>query len=313
MHLRPSTPRPRSGERVDIAFHDYAASFASVGATLRSLSFAGRDLVVPFDADGIRPYYRGAVLAPWPNRVVDGRYTSADGAPQQLALTEPTRGHALHGLTPWLDFAIAERTETSVSFAATVPAQAGYPHEVAVLAEFHLDSSGLHCRISARNDDVADAPIGLSMHPYLVAGPGLVDDWTLEMTAATVLDADERLTPTGLHPVESQGFSQFDFRSARRIADLELDHAFTDLHAAGGEHVARVLAADGTGVELRWDLGGTWLQVHTADLPADPPNHRVGLAVEPMTCAPDAFNSDLAGVLVTPGESISLSFSISAV
>ena len=43
---------------------------------------------------------------------------------------------------------------------------------------------------------------------------------------------------------------------------------------------------------MSWNASCPWVQIHTADLPHDPahPAHRAGLAVEPMTCAPDAFN-----------------------
>ena len=42
----------------------------------------------------------GAPLIPWPNRLADGRY-SFDGADHQLALTEPERHNAIHGLMRW--------------------------------------------------------------------------------------------------------------------------------------------------------------------------------------------------------------------
>ena len=94
---------PLSGEQFELSAGDYRATIASVGASLRELTWQGRHLVVPFDAHEIRPDYRGAVLAPWPNRVVDGKY-QFDGLEHQLALTEPERGHALHGLVVWQDF-----------------------------------------------------------------------------------------------------------------------------------------------------------------------------------------------------------------
>src|SRR5918993_5311176 len=65
---------PLSGRRVRLRAGDYQATIASIGASLRELTWQGRNLVVPFAEDEVRPAYRGAVLAPWPNRVVDGRY-----------------------------------------------------------------------------------------------------------------------------------------------------------------------------------------------------------------------------------------------
>ena len=67
-------PIPLSGTQVTIDHGDYSATIASIGASLRTLRWQGRDLVIPFDADEVRPAYRGAILAPWPNRVVDGTY-----------------------------------------------------------------------------------------------------------------------------------------------------------------------------------------------------------------------------------------------
>jgi aldose 1-epimerase len=53
---------------------------------------------------------------------------------------------------------------------------------------------------------------------------------------------------------------------------------------------ARLTDSTGRGVLIRWGKECGWLQVHTADRP-HPETSRIGLAVEPMTCSPDAFNS----------------------
>src|SRR5215207_10452437 len=96
---------PLSGTQFGLSAGDYRATIASVGASLRELTWQSRHLLVPFEADEVRPQYRGALLSPWPNRVVDGRY-EFDGVEHQLALTEPERGHALHGLAVWHDFSV---------------------------------------------------------------------------------------------------------------------------------------------------------------------------------------------------------------
>lgn len=295
---------PISGTRVPLRAGGYAAEIATVGASVRSLTADGRDLVVPFAEDEVRPLYRGAVLVPWPNRVVDGRYTF-DGTVQQLPLTEPDRGHALHGLGCWSDYRVVARSTAGVTLETAIVAQAGYPHPLRVEAEYRLSEHGLDTRITTTNSGADRAPYGASGHPYLVAGPGRVDDWTLELAADQVLEVDpERLIPQGIHPVAG---GPFDFGAARRIGDLFIDHAFTGLRA----HRARVVAADGHGTELRWDAVAPWVQVHTADRP-EPEYHRAGLAVEPMTCPPDAFNSGTDLVVLEPGESHTLAWTIAA-
>ena len=105
---------PRSGRQIRISLAGYEAVIATVGASLRQLRYEGRDLVVPFEADEVRPGYRGTTLAPWPNRVVDGAYDFA-GQRHQLALTEPERGQALHGLLCWADSASASQIRTGSS------------------------------------------------------------------------------------------------------------------------------------------------------------------------------------------------------
>lgn len=303
---------PLSGEQYELTAGGYAATIASIGASLRALSFEGRDLVVPFEADSVRPAYRGATLAPWPNRVVDGRYEFA-GQSQQLPLTEPERGHALHGLVAWADFAYVSSSQSSslsssqssVSLATTIEAQTGYPFRVDVLVEYRLDESGLHETVTATNTGPDAAPWGTGPHPYLVAGAGTVDDWSLELPARSYLRAtDDRLIPVGLVATSA---TAFDFTTARPIGDTFLDHAFTDLSVRR----VQVFAADGRGVALTWDAACPWVQVHTADRPVPEPS-RIGLAVEPMTCPPDAFNSGTDLIVLAPGASASAGWAISA-
>jgi len=296
---------PVSGTPIALRSGRYAADVATVGASLRRLAADGRDLVVPFADDEVRPLYRGAVLVPWPNRVVDGRYTFA-GVEQQLPLTEPDRGHALHGLACWSDYRVVSREADRVVLETEVVAQAGYPHRLRVQAEYRLGDDGLATTVRTVNTGPTAAPYGASGHPYLVGGAGRVDDWSLQLDAEDVLDVDpERLIPQGTSAVAG---TPFDFAEPRRIGDLFIDHAFTGLR----EHRARVLAADGHGAEMRWDAVAPWVQVHTGDRP-EPEYDRAGLAVEPMTCPPDAFNSGTDLVVLQPGESHVVTWTIAAV
>lgn len=304
---------PLSGTHYGLAAGDYTATIASVGASLRTLQFHGRDLVVPFTADEIRPVFRGATLAPWPNRVIDGRYTF-DGVEQQLPLTEPNRGNALHGLAAWLDFNAIERSASHVVLTATIEAQAGYPHRVEVTVTFALDEDGLHSTVTALNTGHDEAPWGTGPHPYLTPGVGRVDDWTLSLPAASVLTVtDDRLIPIALADVATEDDGAFDFRVARQIGDTFIDHAFTELtRDDDGITSVTVLAADGTGVGMTWANDCPWVQVHTADQ-ENPETSRLGLAVEPMTCPPDAFNSGTDLIVLAPNASATAGWTIHAI
>ena len=302
---------PRSGRQLTLTGHGYEAVIASVGATLRTLTFEGRDLIVPFGADEVRPGYRGATLAPWPNRVVDGTY-SFGGDEHQLALTEPARGHALHGLLAWAEFADRVVEEDRVVLAAVIEPQLGYPFRVEVAVEFRLDSDGLNQTVTARNIGADAAPWGTGPHPYLVGGEGRVDDWTLTLPASEVLTVTpDRLSPVAVETVDRH--PEWDFREPRRIGEVFIDHAFTEISRAEGVAEVRVVAADGHGVALSWDERCPWVQVHTADLPADAANSRIGLAVEPMTCPPDAFNSTVDLIVLDPGAEAAASWRFTAI
>lgn len=308
--------RPASGTQHLLRSGDYQAVVASVGASLRVLRHRGpageRDLVVPFDADEVRPAYRGVSLAPWPNRIVDGRYRFGS-VDYVLPLTEPDRGHALHGLVSWLDFDAVDKGADHVTLAAEIEAQAGYPWRLYVESAFRLTPEGLEQSVSATNMSDTVAPFGVSGHPYLVAGPGRVDDWTLELPADVVLGVTEdRLIPTSEEPVDGSDPGRFDFREARRIGDARIDHAFTGLRREDGVARVRLTDASGSGVLMAWHEACPWVQIHTADVPGRATD-RIGLAVEPMTCPPDAFNSENSLIYLDPGSRAGGSWTIAAI
>lgn len=306
--------RPISGTQHRLEAHGYVLDVASIGATVRRLTHEGRDLVVPFEADELRPAYRGAVLAPWPNRVVDGRYTW-DGTEHQLALTEPSRGHALHGLAPWLDFTATEVTSDSLTLTAVVEPQTGYPFRVEVAVRYRLDADGMQTTVTGTNFGTGVAPFGTGPHPYLVAGGSPLDEWTLTLPAETVLEVTpDRLIPTDLAAVAEAEGGAFDFRSPRVIGSTEIDHAFTDLVCDGaGDTTVTVTDADGRGVAMTWGADCGWVQIHTADLLPSQGVTRLGLAVEPMTCPPDAFNSGTDLLRLGPGDSATAAWRLHAI
>ena len=308
--------RPASGTQHLLRSGDYQAVVASVGASLRVLRHRGpsgeRDLIVPFDADEVRPAYRGVTLAPWPNRIVDGRYRFG-GVDYVLPLTEPERGHALHGLVSWLDFEAVDKGADHVTLAAQIEPQAGYPWRLYVESSFRLTADGLEQSVTATNMSDTVAPFGISGHPYLVAGPGRVDDWTLELPADIVLGVtDDRLIPTQEQYVGASDPLRFDFREARRIGDARIDHAYTGLRWQDGVARVRLTDASGAGVSIAWDEACGWVQIHTADVPARATD-RIGLAVEPMTCPPDAFNSENSLIYLDPASRAGGSWTIAAI
>ncbi len=282
---------PASGTQHTLRAGDYEAVIASVGASLRCIRLAGRELVLPFDADEVRPGYRGVTLAPWPNRIVDGVY-DFDGVRHQAPLTEPQRGHALHGLVAWLDFDAIDKSASHVTLAATIVPQPAYPWRVRIETTYALGHDGLTQTVRAVNESDEDVPFGTGPHPYLVAGPASLDEWTLSLPADQVLTVTpDRLAPVGLEGVGDEA-DRFDFRDPRVIGEVALDHAFTGLSYTEGLATVTLTDPSGVGVGFTWGAECGWVQVYTGDLPSGrtEDGHRAGVAVEPMTCGPDAFN-----------------------
>ena len=306
------TWHPLTGTETVLRAGGYEARIVSLGATLRSLTLDGRDVVVPFAQDELRPAFRGAVLAPWPNRVLDGRYRF-DGVDQRLALTEPERGHALHGLVVWTDWAVAEADEGRVVLRTELAPSAGYPHRLDLEVVYSLDASGLRTTVGATNIGTSRAPYGTSAHPWLAPATAEVplDEWTLEVPAEEVeLVEGPRLLPAGHAAVADTPFARF--RSGDRMEGGVIDHAFTGLaRDADGTCTVRVTAPDGFAAAMSFGPELPWLQICTGDAP-DPVLHRAGVAVEPMTCPPDAFNTGVDLILLEPGASTSASWLIAA-
>ncbi len=309
-----STNVPRStpnGLVLTLRAHGYTAQVATVGAAVASLEYQGRALVRSFDPDGVRPVYTGALLAPWPNRVIDARYRW-DGTEHQLAITEPARGHALHGLVVNTDFQLVEHSESSVQMSTLVPVQEGYPAAVRLDVEFTLGSEGLRTVATVTNHGPGDVPFGWGSHSYLVAPGGSVDEWILHLPAENVqLTEGERLIPRGTVRTGEQA-PELDFQTPRPLGSTFIDHAYTGLQAIpSGAYRVSVTDASGVGSQMTWDQACPWVQIHTADRP-EPELNRTGLAVEPMTCPPDAFNTGEDVVRLVPGASHEAAWTIGA-
>lgn len=310
------TRSPVSGAQLVLRSGDYEAVIATVGATLRSLKFGSLDLVAPFDANEMRPAMSGALLAPWPNRTADGAY-EFDGERHELAVSEHATRTAAHGLVVWQRFAPVSVETDRVTLAATIEAQPGYPWQVALQVTFTLTADGLTQEVVATNESDRPAPFGMGGHPYLVAGEprrGAIDAWRLEVPASQVLAVDpDRLLPAGISSVAAHEFGALDFRRARVLGPTVVNEAFTELHRdEHGLTTVTVTGDDGRGARISWDRRCPWVQIYTSDAaPGDRRRHAI--AVEPMTCPPDALNSKRDLLVIDPGARVSAGWTIARV
>lgn len=285
-----------SGREVTVSAGDYEARIVTVGAGLAGLTHRGHDLVVPHRVDELPPGYLGKVLIPWPNRVAGGTY-SWGGTSYHLPVDEPAFGTALHGFVAFQEWDIVEADASWVLLRTLIPARYSYPWTLVATARYSLDAgTGLDVELSATNIGSGTAPFGMGFHPYLTAGGARADEMELTSPADLAYEADEHMIPTTAHHADDLGL---DFRSPRLIGSTSIDHCFTEL-PVGTWTVTLRSPASGVGVSLSSDV--KWLQVYSAD-----DIDRVGVAVEPMTCPPDAFNSGTDVVALEPGATHTLS------
>ncbi len=291
-----------SGEQFEIAHGGQRATIVEVGGGVREYSVEGRPVLDPYPPSAMCDGAHGAPLIPWPNRLGDGRY-SFDGVDYQVALTEPEKGNAIHGFLRWRSWQAREREAGRVVMGTTLRPLEGYPFALDVTVTYELGDAGLTVTTSATNVGDRACPYASGQHPYLSPGDGLIDECTLELDAATVIQTDaERQLPTGTAPVAG---TDLDFATARRLGDQRIDFAFTDLGRDDkGRCRVRLAAPDGATAELWVDRSYPYVELYTGDTLSEPRRRR-GLGTEPMTCPPNAFQTGEDVTRLEPGETAS--------
>jgi aldose 1-epimerase len=285
-----------SGEQFELSHGEQRAVVVEVGGGLRSYRRGDVDLLDGFAAGERADGGRGQVLAPWPNRLGDGRY-EWEGETHQLPLSEPELANAIHGLVRWRNWQVLERAPSRLTVGLRLLPMPGYPFALGLSVEYELGEGGLAVCTRAENLGDRVCPYGVGFHPYLKIG-ATVNSARLEVPAARVLTVDERQLPVAAQPVAG---TSYDFREPRAIAATVLDTCFTDLER-DGDGIARVtLTDDDRSVTLWMGEPFGYVMVYSGDTLAAT-RRRQGLAVEPMSCAPDAFRSGDGLVRLEPHE-----------
>jgi len=318
---------PLNGELIDLRAGDYEARIATAGATLVYLRRQGRDLVIPFDAEESLPgAWQGKTLAPWPNRIAGSCYTYR-GVDYLVPCNEPETGAALHGLVGWTNFAVGSgsgpddgaaagsASASAVVLTLGLPASYAYPWALEVTVRYELDArTGLTVTTTATNAGAAvsrsvgvvgapvedgapaPAPYGVSCHPYLTRSVPL-DECSLQVPARRILDVDSRMAPAGERDVTG---TECDWRAGRLVGATATDNAYTGLPE--GEWQVRLTGGEGER-SVVMSAAVPWVQVYSGEHLG-----RSGVAVEPMTCPPNAFNTGQDLITLAVGQSHSFTW-----
>jgi aldose 1-epimerase len=263
-----------------------AAVVTEVGATLRSFTVDDHEVIDGFDRDDLASGGRGQVLAPWPNRLEDGSY-EFDGRHATAAWNEPERANAIHGLVRWLPWQLGAAADDAVELRCTLHPSPGYPWRLDLAVRYALVPGGLEVSCHATNRSASTAPFGVGFHPYVRAGGETIDAARLTVPASQRLVTDDRALPIGTEPVDG---TPYDFRDGRDVAATVLDTGYTALDRDDlGRATVELLAE--RRVRVWMDASFPFVMVFTGDTLQPAARRRQGIAIEPMSCAPNAFRS----------------------
>jgi aldose 1-epimerase len=288
-----------SGRQVELVSGDQRAVVTEVGGSLRTYTVGSVDVLDGYGPHEMSSGGRGQLLIPWPNRIRDGRYRFG-GADHQTPLSEPEHGNAIHGLVRWANWALTRSDEARAVASHVLHPQTGYPFTLGLEVEYALSAAGLRVAVTASNLGSEALPYGAGQHPYFTVHSGLVDEALLEVPSGSVLEADERGIPTG-RTLDVTGGDR-DYRRRRPIGPTVLDACYSGLDRDGTGTARVVLGRPGGegGLTIWTDASFDFVMVFTGDTLA-PDRRRRGLAVEPMTCAPDAFRNGIGLQVIEPG------------
>lgn len=268
-----------------------SVSLLTLGATVQSLIFAEKDVVLGFDqaahyfASGA---YIGATVGRVCNRTADGQF-ELNGRTYTLVCNEPDRRVHLHGgavgfdKKVWNYTILNEEENPQVAFTAvSTDGEEGYPGTLQLRVVYTLtEMNELKLEYTAQTD--ADTPINLTNHTYfnLNGCDGeTVHNTVLQIAAEEYTPVTERLVPTGEYA--SVANTALDFRDGKTIGDAlnneddtmlytgGVDHNFVLCHQRGGLRQAACAYSPATNIRLccYTDLPG--LQVYTGNFLDEP-------------------------------------------
>lgn len=252
--------------------------------------FAGYDDLEAFEK---LSYSRGVNLSPFPNRIEDGEY-SFDGSDYQLPINKVDERNAIHGLLQKAKYEIVGAEElmngTVLRFKHLYAGSPAFPWEFELEKTIRLTDNQIHIHNKVTNLSNDPMPYGDGWHPYFVAPSGSVNDCELELATDARILVDERMIPTG----ETESWYEFPLNGGEEIGGHKFDDGFTTQFT--GNMPQAVVRNEHYQIELWQSQAYPYLQVYI------PPN-RQSIALEPMSCATNAFNNGMGLVVLGSEES----------
>jgi aldose 1-epimerase len=172
----------------------------------------------------------------------------------------------------------------------------GYPFHYKLTVEYIIEFNKLFCRTIIRNTDSKKIPMGDGWHPYFALAKQ-IDELQLQLPESFILNDSEIIT--GIKNAEPAAFY-----SPKKIGAEHFDSCFK-LSENKNRAEVKLTNPESNVLLIVWQECGenkyNYFQLYT-------PPSRKSIAIEPMTCPPDAFNTKEGLTVLDPDREINLSF-----
>jgi aldose 1-epimerase len=225
------------------------------------------------------------LLFPWPNRVREGKY-SFEGTEYQLTINEINRNNAIHGLIFDRPFDVVEKTIENNCAKVTLAynylgEKNGFPFPFIFSVEYVLhESEGFSMNIKVENNGAKSFPFGFGWHPYFSFENETLTDWDVMLPVNKMYLSDNQMIPVG------HGVYKYP-NIWNSLANKSYDTVF--LIDSNSNVCNTKLRSNVSNVTIN-----IWQQCQANDynyLVIYTPISNNRIAIEPMTCNTDAFNS----------------------
>jgi aldose 1-epimerase len=281
------------GEQLSISRRDEKtlsiAEFGVFGGQISHLVLGGVEVIPKFAGENARAQVFGYTMAPWPNRLEDGKYRMA-GIDFQAPKLD-SQNNANHGLLLDEKMEIVSHASDSLKLSHSFGQDAHYPFAIELELEFTLEENALLTRATATNNSIHAAPFAIGFHPYFLMG----NEFTVSAGFTHQIATDDRMLPVSTKEVSRLDLNQ----DSLELATLD------DCYFGSNE----VMVTNSAGsFEIRGLENINYFMLYR-------PSARVfaqgsALAIEPMSHPANVFATDIASTQILPGESKSYSYEI---
>lgn len=242
--------------------------------------------------------YRGSKLSPFPNRIPAGKYTFK-GTSYQLPVNEISLNNHLHALLHyrWFDVVAQEANEEYAKLVLNHDYHGtyqGFPFPYSAQIEFRLNNEEVTIATSITNTSDEEMPLGDGWHPYFKFQS--LDDVKFSMSPARRI-----FSLAGNENGDVHGFE-----SSTRLGDSKLDDCFESMSPNGKFRVYLEDEHSGTKLQV-WQESEKgkyrYIQVYT-------PDSRQEIAIEPVSCPPNAFNTGEGLIVLGGGETTEMKIGV---